>query len=165
MSQRPLVEQQADAVHRYVRRRLFPAVDQVDDLVQEIPLAAWKSLPAREGTAPLQAWMLGIARHKVDDHYRRSWRCRRVASLDDYEPAIPCTLDEQLARAQCLRRMSATLDLLGIEYRTVLLLRYWHRRSTQEIASHLGRTEKSVERLLARARSQFRLLWEQPLTA
>src|SRR5215469_8087554 len=60
----------ADGLYGYVRSRLTPRYDEVDDLVQEIFLAAWKNLRRYQGTAPLQAWVMGIARHKIEDYYR-----------------------------------------------------------------------------------------------
>jgi len=42
-----------------------------------------------------------------------------------------------------------------------LLWRYWEARSARDIANAIGKTEKAVERLLARARARFRQLWEQ----
>jgi RNA polymerase sigma factor (sigma-70 family) len=41
-------------------------------------------------------------------------------------------------------------------YRVVLLWRYWEGKSATDIAQSIGRTPKAVERLLARARQQFR---------
>jgi DNA-directed RNA polymerase specialized sigma24 family protein len=39
----------ADAVYGYVRRRLIPRVDLVDDMVQEVFLAAWDDLASFRG--------------------------------------------------------------------------------------------------------------------
>jgi DNA-directed RNA polymerase specialized sigma24 family protein len=44
-------------------------------------------------------------------------------------------------------------------YALTLLWRYWEQRSTREMASAIGTTEKSVERMLARARRRFKDLW------
>src|SRR6516162_11191229 len=60
-----------DAVYSFIRRRLSPRHDLVDDLVQEVFIAAWENLNSFRGTSPLRAWLLGIARHKVEDYYRR----------------------------------------------------------------------------------------------
>jgi DNA-directed RNA polymerase specialized sigma24 family protein len=46
-------------------------------------------------------------------------------------------------------------------YRLALLWRYWEKRSTQEMAMRTGKTEKAIERLLARAREMFRERWKQ----
>ena len=45
-----LVEMDTDSVHRYVWKRLTPRVEMVDDIVQEVFLAAWRglALPGRK---------------------------------------------------------------------------------------------------------------------
>lgn len=59
------VAKYADPIYRYVRSRLIPRMDLVDDLVQEVFLAAWESLPSYRGDSPLVSRLQGIARHKV----------------------------------------------------------------------------------------------------
>ena len=46
-------------------------------------------------------------------------------------------------------------------YSAALLWRYWENRSVREIADATGKTEKAVERVLARARTRFRELWSE----
>src|SRR5215471_6718417 len=77
-----------DQVYRYVRRRLIPRMDLVDDLVQEIFLAAWANLSKFRGDSSLQSWVLGIARHKVENHYRNRLREVQFSSEkeEDLEP-------------------------------------------------------------------------------
>src|SRR5918995_5458507 len=58
------VSQYADAVYGYVRHRLAPRADLVDDVVQDVFLAALGSLSSFLGNAPLRSWLLGIAKHK-----------------------------------------------------------------------------------------------------
>src|SRR6516165_12705768 len=77
------VDRYADHVYGYVRRRLIPRADLADDLVQEVFLAAWESLDKFRGDAPLRSWLLGIARHKVEDHYRK--RLRELQFQDEDE--------------------------------------------------------------------------------
>src|SRR5437588_12221893 len=57
-----------DAVYSFIRRRLNPRQDLVDDLVQDVFIAAWESLERFRGSSSLRGWLLGIARHKVEDH-------------------------------------------------------------------------------------------------
>ncbi len=52
-------------LYAYVRRRLLPRTDLVDDVVQEVFAAAWQYLPGYRGKSPMGAWLMGIARHKV----------------------------------------------------------------------------------------------------
>ena len=131
--------------------------------MQEIFLAAWEHLEGFRGQASLESWLLGIARHKVEDHYRE--RLRKLISLEDGpedapECAVPPQWDEKLDQEQLRERTSRVLASLPENYRLALLWRYWERCPAQEMAARTGKTEKAVERLLARARSLFRKEWQ-----
>lgn len=156
------VEKLSGPVYSYIRGRLFPRADAVEDTVQEVFVAAWQYLPGYRGTSPLAAWIMGIARHKVEDHYRR--RLREFSQWDDDlpEPADAASppLDELLDSRRLSERMRSVLAGLPEHYAAILLWRYWEQRSSRDIAEATGRTEKSVERLLARARENFKRGWQ-----
>ncbi len=155
------VARYADCVYAYVRWRVMSRSEAVEDLVQEIFLAAWKSLGNFQGQAGLRPWLLGIARHKVEDYYRRRLREAEWSDLDeasDGHAVIP-SYDERLDRASEQEQIRRTLAGLPEPYGLVLLWRYLENRSVREIARLTGRTEKAIERLLARAREQFRKRW------
>lgn len=157
------VADHGDAIFGYIQFRLAPRTEQVDDVFQDVFLAAWRSLGNYRGDSSLRAWLLGIARHKIEDVYRS--RLREHDSLPEAdtfgEPAAPeLLLDEQMDRNRARERAGVILSELPEHYRIVLLWRYWGQRSTTEIATATGKTEKAVERLLSRARESFRKRWE-----
>ena len=158
------VERFADPVHAYVRMRLAPHGELVDDLVQEVFLAALKGLPSFAGRASLKSWLLGIARHKVEDHYRAYLRrAEIVVDLDDDSACVPVDVprfDEMIDSSRLREKARRVLSRLPEAYSYALLSRYWDKRSVRAIAAATGRTEKAGERLLARARARFRQLWE-----
>jgi RNA polymerase sigma-70 factor (ECF subfamily) len=150
----------SDPLYRYVRSRLQPRFEFVDDLVQDVFLTAWRSLPNYRGQSPLKSWILGIARHKVEDHYRD--RLRDLALPDDATETIPEPApgaDSVLEKARSAAATAAILDALPEPYRVVLLWRYWEQRSAEEMAALTGKTPKAIERLLSRARHEFRQQW------
>lgn len=151
----------ADCVYPFVRRRLMPQTALLEDLVQEVLLAAWQSLPAFRGESDLRAWVLGIARHKVEDYYRRRIRDMQVEEDDDSaaEPALQPMLDEQLDSEAQRQHIDAVLATLPEPYALALQWRYRDNRSAREMAELTGKTEKAIERLLARARESFRKRW------
>jgi DNA-directed RNA polymerase specialized sigma24 family protein len=63
-------------------------------------------------------------------------------------------------RARAQEKTQRILALLPEVYGLALLWRYWEEQSTKEMAAQTGKTEKAMERLLARARAHFRRLWE-----
>lgn len=157
------IERFADPVRAYVRFRLAPRTDLVDDLVQDVFLAALKGLPDFAGRAALKSWLLGIARHKIEDHYRTSLRRMETQELDDDSGLIPVEFpcfDEMIDSARLRDKARRVLARLPEAYSYALLWRYWEKRSVRAIAAETGRSEKAGERLLARARTQFKRLWE-----
>jgi RNA polymerase sigma-70 factor (ECF subfamily) len=157
-----LVAAHIDAVYAYARHRLSPHADLVDDVVQDVFLAALKGLTTFEGQSSLRTWLVGIARHKVEDIYRQRLRAAVELDLDstEDEPAsndIP--LDEQIDKARAGAKTQRVLERMPERYAFILLWRYWEQRSARDVAAAIGSTEKSVERLLARARAKFKELW------
>jgi RNA polymerase sigma-70 factor (ECF subfamily) len=156
-----LVELYSDAIYSYVYSRLTPQVDKVDDLTQEVFLAAWKGLPDYRGDSPLRAWLLGIARHKIEDYYRAQFRLPEPLPDDEGElPAEPeLELDEILDQERLRAKVQRVIQSMPRQYALVLLWRYWEKRSAREVSERTGRSEKAVERMLARARACFRERW------
>lgn len=154
------VDRFSDAVYQYVHWRLAPNTDAADDLTQDVFLEAWRSLERYRGESGLKQWMAGIARHKVQDHYRRVLRHAELPDEPDAPSPAQLTVGPEFADALvAAQRAEAIQDILaGLPetYRCVLQWRYWDRQSGAEIGKEIGRTEKAVERLLARARVQFR---------
>ncbi|MFN0101198.1 MAG: RNA polymerase sigma factor [Bryobacteraceae bacterium] len=144
----------------YVRSRLQPRWEDVDDIVQDTFVTALRSIQNYRGDSPMRAWILGIARHKVEDYYRE--RLRHIAVPEetaDVELMADSGLDALLDRAGVQERTASILRALPERYRVVLLWRYWEQRSAADIAAATGKTAKAVERLLARARGEFGERW------
>jgi RNA polymerase sigma-70 factor (ECF subfamily) len=158
-----LVAAHIDAVYAYARHRLTPRADLVDDVVQEVFLAALNGLAAFQGQSSLRTWLIAIARHKIEDVYRQ--RLRMPEALDDLDAADDGSLtettplDERMDSARVRAKARHVLAQMPEPYGLVLLWRYWEQRSTRDIAIAIGTTEKSVERTLARARARFKALW------
>lgn len=158
------VSAHADAIYGYVRHRLTPRLDRAEDLVHDVFVAAFTSLAGFRGTSSLRTWLLGIARHKVEDYYRQRLHepdpIGEDATAD--EPADDVMpIEERIDRARAAAKTQRVMLQLPESYAVVLLWRYWENRSVRDIANATEKTEKSVERLLARARTRFRQLWNE----
>lgn len=157
-----LLSLHADPVYTYVRNRLIPRTDLVEDVFQEVFLAAWQGLAGFRGTSSLRSWLLGIARHKVEDYYRMKLREALPIETEEGKPlllTVEPEFDEAVDQQRLTERVRHILSTLPEAYSFALLWRYWENRSASEMAAETGRTEKAVERILARAREQFKLRW------
>ncbi|MCV7256013.1 MULTISPECIES: RNA polymerase sigma factor [Mycobacteriaceae] len=121
-----------------------------EDLTSETFLAAMDA--ARKPSPPpvTVPWLIGVARHKLADHYRRRVS---VPTADVPETTDPVDgWDAELDRIVA----EAVLARLPEHHRTVLALRYMDDRSVGECAELIGRTVHATEALLVRARRAFR---------
>lgn len=154
------VELCTDWIFGFVRRRLMPRAELVEDLMQEILLAAWQALPSYRQESNLRSWVLGIARHKLDDYYRRRILETDLPEDDDAgDLTVTPAFEEQLDSTSQQERIEKTLADLPEAYSLALLWRYRDEKSAREMAQLTGKTEKAIERLLARARQSFRRRW------
>lgn len=124
-----------------------------EDLTSETFLAAVKALGTNPPEELSTAWLIGIARHKLVDHWRRSERDEhqlRVLAREHVDCVDPWEqeLDALLAKEVLAR--------LGSQHRLALTLRYLDGLPVPEVARHLGRTVHATEALLVRARTAFR---------
>lgn len=121
-----------------------------EDLTSETFLAA-----ARRGGDPAVtvAWLIGVARHKLADHWRHQAREERL--LRAVEAAAPADVDPWDGHVDLLRARDA-LEVVAPQHRAALTLRYLDGLSVPEVASLLGRTVDATEALLVRARRALR---------
>lgn len=124
-----------------------------EDLTSETFLAAMDAA-RRSDPPPISVpWLLGVARHKLADHYRRGPHRLTVPVADPPEPADATDdWDAELDRMVA----EAVLARLTEPHRTVLMLRYMDDRSVGECAELIGRTVHATEALLVRARRAFK---------
>jgi hypothetical protein len=89
------------------------------------------------GDTGLRPWLLGIARHKVEDYYRRRLRQMELQEEEDsgVESAVLPIFEEQLDLAAQQAKVRRILALLPEPYRLVLRWRYTDSRSLRELRS------------------------------
>ena len=124
-----------------------------EDLTAESFLAAVSALRRPEAPTLSIPWLIGVARHKLVDHWRRQEREERNLRLaHDAEGETDDPWDEHLDAM----RAREVLASLGPHHRVALTLRYADGLPVPEVAEHLGRTVHATEALLVRARQAFR---------
>ncbi|HEV3400833.1 MAG TPA: sigma-70 family RNA polymerase sigma factor [Acidimicrobiales bacterium] len=125
-----------------------------EDLTAETFLAAVDAVRREDPPSLSVPWMLGVARHKLVDHWRRQARDDRSlrALVDDtpHPPEDPWDVKLDVARAR------QALERLGPHHRAALTLRYLDDLPVAQVAALLERTLHATEALLVRARTAFR---------
>jgi RNA polymerase sigma-70 factor (ECF subfamily) len=122
-----------------------------EDLTSETFLGALDSIRRGYRGEVTVAWLIGIARHKLADHWRREEREQRHLAAVAAEPVGPhpsVEVEPELG--------IEVLSLLSANHRAALVLRHVDGLSVPEVATLLGRSVHSTETLLVRARAAFR---------
>lgn len=152
-----LYDEALDEVYGYVSARCG-SVAVAEDVTSETFLAAADAVRHRPPADLTVAWLIGIARHKLADHWRRSAREQRLLVAVDGEPE---TMDTAWDTTVDLLVARDVLAALGPHHRGALTLRYVDGLAVRDVAQVLGRTEKATEILLVRARAAFRDLYDR----
>ncbi len=126
-----------------------------EDLTSETFLAAVRGLDREPPPDLSVAWLIGIARHKLIDH----WRHREVEQRP--RPAQPDADSDPWEVTIDAIRAHEVLATLGAHHRSALTLRYLDGLSVPQTAERLDRTVHATEALLVRARRAFRAAYER----
>ena len=106
------------------------------------------------------AWLIGVARHKLVDHWRgRAREERKLERVHASQPAPVVELPPSIDVG------SASVALAGLYpiYRAALVLRHVDDLSVPAVAAHLGRSIEATEQVLTRARAAFRSSYQEQL--
>ena len=141
-----------------------------EDLVQETFLAALGSLDRFRGDSQLYTWLRSIAYHKLNDHYRQQGKepkakesspdfdaIKQLEQTGNDEPAASTVMESEEVR----QSVHQALEELPQDYQEVLVLKYLEEMPVLEISQVMGRSPKSVEGLLSRARKAMRANFEE----
>lgn len=147
-----------------------------EDLVQETLLAAWSALHQRSGQSSERTWLTAILKHKIVDHFRRSWREQPLENdppadlpdepgMDeffvpdghwDHKPARWGNPYGSLEQSQFFEVLQHCIRRLSPKLAQTFVLKELHDMSYEEICNELGMTTTNVRVMLYRARMGLR---------
>src|SRR5712671_2054759 len=131
-----LVRRHARALARF---RAGALAADVDDLVQETFIRAFRGLGRFRGQCQFRTWLMTIGGNVLKDAHRRSRRSRLVPLGDDLR-ATDGDPHERAVAGEAERRLAAGLERLPRMQREVFLLRAQQGLEYDDIAAALGTT-------------------------
>lgn len=147
-------------------------VSVAEDLVQDTFLAALKSHGSFSGQSSQRTWLVGILRHKIYDHLRRTCRDRAVRAevpvADDemaWEDAVVWLHDiaaesqspsRRIELAEFRENLERALGQLPPRVAQVFQLYEVEQRSNAEVCERMSISESNLWVMLHRARQQLR---------
>jgi len=149
-------------VHRYCRARLgrLPGSEHAaDDVAQEVCLAVLSALPRyRDEGRPFEAFVFGIAAHKVADAHRAAVRAAVPTDEMPDEPDLGPGPEDHALRSSDAALVRSLLDRLPPTQRELLILRVAVGLSAEETGSALGMSSGAVRVAQHRALARLRVL-------
>ena len=146
--------------HRHIRsvynrvRYTVPETD-VEDVTQEVFLAALRSLSSFRGEAQFSTWLRTLTNHKVAEYYRRQSRKKESMQVDLVhaerrgDRSSASAIEDRIALRRALRKLPK-------QYQEVILLRFAEGMQFNEIAEFLEQNPEATKSLFRRAMSALR---------
>lgn len=147
-----LYDRYARMVHGILLARVPPR--EVNDLVQEVFLAALRQLHALRDVSRFGAWLGSITRNRANDYFRKSIPENNLTEPVDDEQTESRTKND--AAEQEAAAILAVIRSLPEAYREPLILRLVEGMTGPEIAARTGLTHGSVRVNLYRGMQQLR---------
>ncbi|WP_353357046.1 sigma-70 family RNA polymerase sigma factor [Intrasporangium sp. DVR] len=124
-------------VHTIVLRSLGDAAD-AEDVTQQVFVSAWNSRHTfRPEQGSIQAWLVGITRHRVADLRTQRYRNHRNLQAVALESAATPTVTDDAEWAQRLL-LVRELEMMGDPRAAVIRMAFLEDRSHDDIAETLG---------------------------
>ncbi len=158
-----LYQRHVQSVYRYHLAHTGDTQD-AQDLTAQTFLAALEGIGGYRGQCAFLGWLLGIASHKMADHYRRG---RAVLPLEKAEelPLDAPPLEETTAVRLQVARVQEALKTIAPERAEALILRVFAGLSAAETGQMMGKSEAAVRMLVHRGLGDLRqalpLQWDR----
>lgn len=138
---------------------------QVDDLLQDVAVAALQAFATYDPQRHFGPWVMGIAKHKLKDHLRR--RSGRERVMDPAQAAqVEAFIDEDFDHwQQRTHAMRGCLEKLPDAQRALLDAYYVDGRNTTQLAADRDQSVTSLKVRLHRIRSAVRRCVDRVLAA
>lgn len=161
-----LVERHSRSVLVFLTVRISDFAE-AEDLAQETFLVAWRRMHDFDPAAPLGPWLRGIARHLLQNHWRKR-RAEAVGGAEELAALVAAGDDAEDDWAQRPEVLAALQDCLGrLEAASRLLVRkrYEEGASINSLAEAMHRKPSALTMHLHRIRQTLRACIERRLAA
>jgi RNA polymerase sigma-70 factor (ECF subfamily) len=132
--------------------------DQIDDVLHDTFLAAYRNLSQYRERTKLSSWLWTIAQRQIVNQLRLQSRHKRQKIVDSFHqslllPQNPATIAQSKELRQKLHAGIATLP---DTWMMVVKLFYWHQKNTYEIAMRMQIKPGTIRIILHRSRQRLR---------
>jgi RNA polymerase sigma-70 factor (ECF subfamily) len=156
-----LVNKYQKSLAAFIRKKIGDE-DVVEELTQDILMAAYQALPTFNKKSSEFSFICGIAKHKITDYYRKKKLKTVLFSVNPIIEEIAqdaLTPERDVLKNELKEEIKKTMTELREDYEKILRLKYIDNWKSSQIASLMKISVKAVESRLIRARRKFQSLW------
>lgn len=149
------------SVKKFVSGRIDNLED-AEEVVNDIMLAAYNSLPNFNNESNEFTWICGIAKHKIIDFYRKKKIKTILFSTNPiFEEIADKALgpEEESLKKELKKEIKWVMRDLSEGYQKIIRLKYIDKLTLKQIALKLKVSVKSVDSRLMRAKKSFIQKW------
>ncbi|MBE7096790.1 sigma-70 family RNA polymerase sigma factor [Bacillus cereus] len=134
--------------------------EDVDDIVNEVYIHMWKSVTNYDINRSFRFWLHGLVVKQVQDWRRKSWRRFRIFEKKKmYEQDRSYIMHEDILHKETRNELVEIVHKLSYKHREVIIMRYFHEYSMEEIAALLqipiGTVKSRLHTALKRLRAEM----------
>lgn len=132
---------------------------EVDDVVQEIYIQLYQSLRKYNRERPFRPWLMGLAIRQIHSYRRKRWmRLRIVKKAEEQKKPIEFDFSSDVVNKISNQKLIALIHKLPYKLKQVIVLRYLHDYSQEEVANILhipiGTVKSRIHAALKKLRQQ-----------
>jgi RNA polymerase sigma-70 factor (ECF subfamily) len=136
--------------------RMLGSPQAAEDAAQETFWRAYRNLQRYDTTRPFTTWLLSIAAHYCIDQQRRrrlpTIELDELLDMENFTPDPGPSPEKEAVEKEETETVQKQLDVLNPNDRAILVLRYFHEFSEDEICRALSLSKSAVKSRLHRAR-------------
>lgn len=146
-----LVKRYEQKLKRYVGR-LINRPHEVDDIVQNVFIKAYKNLPTFQTTLSFSSWIYRIA-HNETVNVMSSGFIQKIVSLElIFGIGTTDTTEERMIDDEMKQELKSCVNALDIKYREPIVLFYYEEKTYEEISDILRIPVRAVGVLIHRGK-------------
>ena len=131
-------------------------VSVVDDVVQEVAIVATSHTENESAIKEPLHWLKGVARNKINDYWRKQSKHPSCQNYPDNLTSIEPTPYEWVLQVEETEQVTDAINQLPDDQRLLLEKKYLHGESCESLSKSLGKSLKSIEYRLSKARQSLR---------
>lgn len=145
----------------YIKRLVNQRDDEVEDLVAEVMVAAYRNIMGFDVKKKFSSWIYRIAHNKAIDFIKR--KKNKTVDIEDFEELLPDNkklLEEVEIEKEEKKKVRSAISKLELNYREVIMLYFFEERSYEEISEILHVPQSNVGVLLFRAKKRLKAIYD-----